>query len=202
MKLENWQSRYESNDIPWDKGSAAPAISQVDKQLPNLLASGTKVLVPGCGLGRDAVEIAAKGCCVTGVDIAPLAVQRATTLAPEGLDVTFLEADLLEPKEGLLSAFDVIWEHTCFCALPPALRRSYVESMWRMLRPNGCLVGVFFINPDEEEQGPPYKASREEICAVFGSHFRIEWEQEPSVHYDGREGREWLMLFHRLDETR
>ena len=59
--LENadsvWEQRYLSNDIPWDKGYAAPPLAEI---LSRLKLTGS-ILVPGCGFGHDVRLLAEAG---------------------------------------------------------------------------------------------------------------------------------------------
>ena len=192
----DWQERYVSGDTPWDNGSAAPSILQMMEEMPTLF-TGKSIFVPGCGIGHDAKVLAKHGLDVVGGDIAPLAIARAKEDNPDGVD--FKEFDILKISDELTGSFDMVWEHTCFCALSPELRADYVASMSKLLKPNGLLLGVFFTNPDVAPgDGPPYKTSCEELREIFSSHFVFEWETEPDAFYPGREGREHLMLFKRL----
>ena len=192
----DWQKRYLSDDTPWDKGAPAPSLARLIEENPNIF-KGKRIFVPGCGIGHDAKELASHGLNVVAGDIAPLAIARAKKLNPNRVD--FRELDILKIPESLLGCFDLVWEHTCFCALEPKLRADYVAAMWRLLKPNGIVLGVFFTNPDVvPTEGPPYKTSCEELREIFGSHFALEWLAEPKDFYKGREGREHLILFKKL----
>lgn len=193
----NWQERYQSGDTPWNKGVPAPSISQLKTQLPNLFKKGKIVLAPGCGFGHDAIAIAQAGPSVTGADLAEMPMVEAAKNSPPELDLTWLTADAFTLPERFPKHFDIIWEHTFFCAINPSTRPQYVESMHKLLKPNGLIAGVFFTNPDTE-QGPPFKATREEIISTLGSHFALEWEATPTHHFPEREGREHIMLFRKL----
>lgn len=199
----DWQQRYVIGDTPWDKGRAAPSLVDLLADRGFLFSGKRGVLVPGCGVGYDARAIAAAGLDVVGVDVAEIAIQRATETLPAELQgrLRYECEDLFSLPASYHAAFDMVWEHTCFCAIRPELRDDYVKAMWRSLRPGGCLLGVFFTNPemDPGEEGPPFKASRDEIRDIFGALFSLEWECEPKSFYDGRAGREWLMLFRRLE---
>lgn len=192
----DWQDRYLRGDTPWDKGTSAPSLSPLIEQKPELFAN-QRVFVPGCGLGHDAKEFAKHGLDVVAADISPFAIERAKEENPHGVD--FRELNILKIDHDLVGFFDIVWEHTCFCALDPNLRSDYVVAMSERLKPNAVLLGVFFTNPDAApNEGPPYKTSRKELCEIFSSHFALEWVDEPKEFYPGREGCEHLMLFKKL----
>lgn len=195
----DWQARYLENDIPWDKGAAAPSLADLLAEDPSLF-SGKKFLVPGCGYGHDAALLSQVAQGVVAMDIADAAVDKGNELYGSLPNLTFKLADLFVSPDPSFAGFDGIWEHTCFCAIDPKMRRDYVEAMWRWLKPGGNLIGIFFTNPDVEPgEGPPFGVSVEEVCDVFDGYFELVSNQEPRSHYDGREGRERLLVFTRLE---
>ncbi|WP_425510085.1 hypothetical protein [Verrucomicrobium spinosum] len=62
------------------------------------------------------------------MDIAPLAVDRARSL-DAGQGVQYVLASLFDLPEELRGKFDLVWEHTCLCALDPALRKA-ISRAW------------------------------------------------------------------------
>src|SRR5208283_3964319 len=111
MSQAFWESRYQSGDMPWEKGEASPGLVDFLAGQPRL-PRGT-VLVPGCGTGHDARVWAAAGFTVTGCDIAPSAVRLAQEkTAAAGLSAQFLLGDFL--ADDALGPFDWIFEHTLF----------------------------------------------------------------------------------------
>jgi SAM-dependent methyltransferase len=195
--MKDWDACYQKEDTPWDKGSAAPPLLEVIERLGAGVFGEGPVLVPGCGLGHDVRVLAKLGLSVMGLDISATAVEKARMQPASGAE-TYEVGDFLSPgwREG--RRFTAIWEHTCFCAIAPALRGSYAEAVAALLPPGGMLVGVFFITPNdpgEDESGPPFQVSTAELDTWFGPWFeRIEgWVPERA--YVGREGREWLAVF-------
>jgi SAM-dependent methyltransferase len=189
----DWDARYAVNDTPWDKGVAAPALSHLVRD--GLFPEGVMVLVPGCGTGHDVAELADLGFETTGLDISNLAISQAETNYPQHRGA-FMTGDLFDPELLKAEAFDVVWEHTCYCAIPPSRRGDYVESVFRLLRPGGLLVALFFTDTQMPEgEGPPHETSREEVVEMFSSHFGLVSEQKPPACYPNREDREWLMVW-------
>jgi methyl halide transferase len=184
-----WNQCYANGNTPWDKGQPAPPLVAWLREH----SLHGRVLVPGCGPGHDAALIAAQGAQVLGLDIAPLTIERARAAYPL---LDWLEGDLFT-HEG---SYDAVFEHTCFCALSPALRADYVAAMKRLLRPGGRLVGIWFINPDLDpgESGPPFPTPLPELEAWFAEGFRIVEDAVPAVAFPGREGRERWRIFERV----
>ena len=67
--------------------------------------------------------------------------------------------------------FDLIYERTFLCALPPDLWPAYVNRMAQLLRPKGKLVGVFLYG--EQDEPPPYPLSSEKARELFGKKFSL-----------------------------
>ncbi len=196
----DWTDRYLQQDTPWDKGTATPVLLEMQRRHPDAFAG--KTVVPGCGTGHDARALAGLGCQVTGLDIAPPAIERARSLDPDQ-SVIFEVADFLDPAPAYHSAFDLLWEHICLCALDPSLRPEYMQAARRVLKPGGIIAGVFFINPemDEGESGPPFGIAEEELKSSWADHgFRIIDSWIPETAFPGRLGRELAMIL--VKETR
>jgi len=187
----DWNARYAEGDTPWDKGSSHPVLSG---SLTRGLLYG-RILVPGCGTGHDARALAVHGLDVTGLDISPLALEAAKS-GPG--NVEFVLGSLFELSPGFASAFDGVFEHTCFCAIDPARRADYVRAIASVLKPGGRLLAVFFLDPGNDGDGPPFGCTRDEIEALFRPFFRVVREESVIPTFAGREGRELLMLMERV----
>lgn len=199
----DWNELYQRGETPWEKGVATPVLAEVQARHPEVFANGTRVLVPGCGVGHDARWIAGHGDCeVTGLDIAPLAIDQARAQAgPAAGSVTYQVQDLFALPAEFGQAFEVVWEHTCLCALDPAMRESYVRVVRSCLRDGGMVAGVFFINPEmgPGETGPPFGISVEKLEALWtGAGFGVLDSWVPAAAYPGREGRERAMILRLL----
>jgi methyl halide transferase len=194
----DWNTCYENKETPWDKGQPTPVLAELMARHPSLLQG--RVLVPGCGLGHDALALSQAGCEVTGADIAALAIEKAIELDVARL-VTYRLVDIFDSPADMIGAFDAIWEHTCLCALDPAWRNQYVAGIKTTLKPGGMVAGVFFINPemDPGETGPPFGISVSELEALWQSvGFTVLDSWVPETGYAGRIGRELAMVLRLL----
>ncbi|YCM46470.1 methyltransferase domain-containing protein [Verrucomicrobiaceae bacterium 227] len=192
----DWNKRYQSGETPWEKGEPHPELPFLLSTHPEILASAASVIVPGCGVGHDAALIrgVSKGA-VVGLDIADKAIERAGARYPE-LEISWQVADLFTWQ----GEYDLVFEHTCFCAIPPDRRPDYVETMARLIPSGGHLVGIFFLDPDlEGEEGPPFGVTLEELEGYFSENFSLEWSQAPQKTFESREGedRELCMVWRR-----
>jgi len=179
----DWESRYQTGDMPWEKGAPSPGLVEYLKHNPPL---DGRILVPGCGFGHDVRAISLPSNEVTGIDIAPSAIRE-----------TYRLADLFNLPPEFLGQFDWVWEHTCFCAIDPAMRRAYAQAVAGALRRDGRLLAVFYLNPDHAGEGPPFGVTPAELDAFFGDAFELEREWTPEKNHPGREGRERMRLLHK-----
>lgn len=192
-----WEERYRNDDTPWDHGLPAPGLREY---LEAHKVTG-HVLVPGCGRGHDARLLSRHGARVTALDLAPTALRRARDLeCEEGLPpsggVAWTLGDFLQPPGAFQGAFDLVFEHTCLCALPPANRAAYLAALLRVLMPHGLLLAIFY---DEEgyDRRPPWPISPEAVERLFGRDFETVSSWTPAIAFDGREGCETMALLRR-----
>lgn len=188
-----WQRRYEEQDTPWDKGGAAPPLMHY---LDRYDIKG-RVLVPGCGRGHDVRALVSRpDCTAIGLDLSPMAVADAQKIPFEtggSSSASFIAGDFFALDPSLYGTFDWLVEHTCFCAIDPALRPDYVASAAKALRPGGKIFAIFFMNPDADA-GPPFGSEKQELDALFGPAFANLEEWVPEVSFPGREKRELVRI--------
>jgi methyl halide transferase len=191
----DWEARYQAGDMPWEKGGAAPPL--VDWLGRNSISG--RILVPGCGSGHDVRALATAGAEPIGIDIAPSAITRAETHPRAGTERYRIENLFHLPPE-LSGVFDVVFEHTCFCAIEPLRRPDYVSAIVAALKPEGRVLAIFYLDPghDHPGEGPPFGVTREELDTLFLPHFELVDEYVPAVSYPGREGREILRVLQRV----
>lgn len=190
-----WDQHYRDKHTPWDHGIPAPAIQEVIEH--GAFATGSEILVIGCGYGHDVRSFADAGYPATGLDLSEAAVNEAR-LVSAGKNVTFMQGDLFDPALPDQKRYDVVWEHTCFCAISVDSRASYVDAVYHLLKPGGVFVGLFYTDTGVPlEEGPPFNVDRDEVSRLFGPKFILEQENLPQRAYENRIGREWLMRWRR-----
>jgi SAM-dependent methyltransferase len=203
--MKNWEASYQAGETPWDHGSAAPPLLELLDERGAALWLGGPVLVPGCGTGHDVRALAAFGIPALGLDLSSTAVERARSLSSNDL-ASYEVGDFLDPAWRKGRSSSAIWEHTCFCAILPGQRVAYAEAVAALLPPGGILAGVFYLTPhdpgEDDEGGPPFKTSVEELDETFAPWFERIDGRVPQRAYPGREGREWIGIFRRLPQAR
>ena len=148
-----------------------------------------QALVPGCGRGHDARALAQAGWAATGLDLAPSSVPLAKRLADEErLTIDYRIGDFLSDEPHKL--FDLVFEHTLFCAIPPVRRDDYVQALRRWLKPGGLYLAVnYMITEDNGE--PPFSTTTAELDERFGEPFELLRRWTPRS-YESREGKELI----------
>lgn len=163
---------------PWDLKGHLGALEEI---LPQLKILKQRIAVMGCGSGHDANYLASLGHIVTAFDFSEEALKNARESYPESQNLKFVQMDLLEPKGQYLNQFDMIFEHTFFCAIDPQKRDRAVQTYRQLLAEDGHLLANFFmITP---EGGPPFGATEWEIERRLEKSFRnlfwTRWRKSP-----------------------
>lgn len=186
QKADSWSGRYVQSDTPWDLGGPHPCI---DWTLPRLKLSKSKFLVAGCGLGHDAAKLKSLGHPTTGLDFSKEAIDKAKALYQ---DVPFLHSDLFVHEKEFEGHYDVVFEHTLFCAVDPGVRAKLVRTWHNLLSDKGHLIGVF--NVCNKRSGPPFGVSEWELEQLLEKYFKIDYWGRLRGQESARPGKE-LFVF-------
>lgn len=193
----DWRGRYEEDHTPWDLGAAHPGLVDWMQRNP---ANGRSALVPGCGRGHDPLALALGGWRVDALDIIDLAGE---TLKGEFTrnGSRFLVTNVLDFDPGGKlgqGMYDLIYEHTIFCAISPQQRVLFGANMARCIKPGGLFLSLLFpTNKPAEEGGPPFRATPAELAGALGGSFELLEDEEWSPTSGGRRWREQRLVFRR-----
>jgi len=131
---EFWDQRYRAPEYIFGTDPNVFLASQVDRFKPK-----DRILDVGCGEGRNSVWLAQLGCDVTGLDVSPLALDKARRLASaRGVAVDFIQTDIRDWQ----------WEPAQFDALvcvfiqfaEPEQRTRLFAGFMATLKASGMLV--------------------------------------------------------------
>lgn len=165
-KQDFWTNIYQTETPGWELGKETPILGAI---LPQLKLNKCRVLVLGAGSGHDAAFFARQGHMVTAVDFSPEAIARMKQNYGMMENLKILQSDVFKLPPELDGRFDLVFEHTCYCAISPDRRNDLVKVWKRALTPKGDLLGVFFVN--EKRMGPPFGGSEWELRERFKNHF-------------------------------
>lgn len=102
---------------------------------------GTRVLLVGCGSGRDLLELARRGCEVTGIDMADVPLRRAREkLQESGLQARLIHAFIEDWP--LDERYDVVWfSWLSYSYIPMSARRvALLSRLSAHVSPGGVVV--------------------------------------------------------------
>jgi SAM-dependent methyltransferase len=151
------------------------------------LVQRKKALVPGCGRGYDVLLLASYGYDAYGADVSQTAIDACNELDQNQAEdaarypikdgsigrgsrnfllADFFNDDLLSHTGG--SKFDVIYDYTFLCAIPPQLRPKWAAKMSSLLAPGGSLICLEFpLAKSPTLGGPPHGLSSDLYVQLF-----------------------------------
>ncbi len=175
-KSKFWNEMYDAQNTPWDRGPH-PSLKYI---LPQLKIPKSRVLVLGCGYGHDAAFLAQNGHFVTGIDFSDEAIDHARRKYGSIPNLKFEKHDLFNLPNSYLNSFDIMFEHTCYCAIDPGMRSEIVKIWRNCLADQGHLLGIFFVH--NSYSGIPYGGTewelRERLKSRFLFLFWTRWHGE------------------------
>ncbi len=180
----SWSIRYAMSQTPWDLGEPhAELVTRLDDDPGLGTGAPGRALVPGCGSGYDAEAMADAGWSVTALDFAASAQKLVE--AKLGDRGEFVLGDLFEYQPT--DPFDLVLDHTCFCAIDPHRRPEYGQAAAGWLKPGGRFVSIVFPKGKPVEHGgPPHAMTTEDLRVALGAAFAMVADDEADCS-----GRRW-----------
>lgn len=205
----DWASRYDVEDTPWDLGGPHPELSvrlQDGRLAPDRVSGGGagsgagsgpggRVLVPGAGRAHDALALARRGWTVTALDLVGAVADRVgPELERHGGRYVTADAFTWEPEEGA-APFDLVWDHTFFCAIDPSMRAAWGARARSLVAPGGRYAALVFpVGKPAAEGGPPFGMDAKAVLDALGASFRAVEDEPVQRSVPRRTWRErWLM---------
>jgi methyl halide transferase len=179
MPDHDWNEHYASGQMPWDSDEPDPAL--VATVEAGTIPAG-RALEVGCGTGTNALWLAAHGFNALGVDVSPLAIDRARAkMGDAAIACRFEVLDFLKDRpEG---PFDFVFDRGCFHVFDaPEVRARFAALVAAVLTPGGLwlsLIGSTEGAP--RDTGPPRRSARDIASAVEPA---LEIVQLRSIHFD------------------
>jgi methyl halide transferase len=165
----DWNDCYRDGNLPWDTGRPS---SELQRVLSQHAIQPCRALDIGCGTGSSSVWLAQQGFEVTGLDVAPLAVERAEERArAAGVKARFRTADVLhmpDPEE----LFGFFFDRGCYHAVRRTSPTEYAPAMARQLAAGGRGLILAGNAREPHTPGPPV-VTEEQIRGELGLAFQI-----------------------------
>jgi len=145
-----------------------------EREMIPFIAPGDRVLVAGCGTGRDLLALAAMGCPATGVDPVPGAIATARRIVREQrLDVPvhvgFFDEMSLEGEYDI-----VTFSGTCYGYIPERARRlAALRKAAALLTPSGRIF-ITYVRCHQHAWRRSVSVGR-----LAGRLWRADWRVEP-----------------------
>ncbi len=183
----HFDDAYAAGVPPWDIGRAQPRFAK-------LLAAGPlqgPVLDVGCGTGENTIAVAATGVEALGVDLAPLAIERARDKALQrGSSAKFERADALD-LSALGRTFATVIDCAVFHVFDDPDRARYIASLAAVTRTGGRYYVLVFSDREPTEWGGPRRVSAGELEAAFASGWKLHTLEatkfDTNIHEHGGE---------------
>jgi SAM-dependent methyltransferase len=164
-----WNDRYRDGNLPWDTGRPS---SELQRVLSENSIQPCRALDIGCGTGTNSVWLAQQGFEATGIDLAPLAVERAKERAhAAGINAQFVAADVLH-RPDLGGPFDFFFDRGCYHAVRRDAPDQYAPAVARQLAAGGRGLILAGNAREPHDPGPPV-VTEEEIRNELGAEFQI-----------------------------
>ncbi|KAG0338767.1 hypothetical protein BG004_007090 [Podila humilis] len=170
-----WNELWRRDIHPWDNEVPSPALVEVIEQKPikDQIPKTGNVLVPGCGRGVDVFYLGNPNRKAYGLDISPIAVQQCKDIRtkkgiPES-QAEFIDGDFFN-FETPTGGFQLIYDYTFFCAIPPELRTAWGARMAEITSKDGILITLMF-PIGTHTTGPPFAVSVDSYHSVLDSNF-------------------------------
>ena len=165
-EMRRW-SGFHATDREVDSGLMDWEAALADEYVP----SGSRVLVVGCGTGRDVVALARRGCRVAGVD----PVSSAVAFARRTLTSLRLEAELLVgfvEDHRWPPHFDVVWfSWFSYSYIPSPSRTQALQRATDALAPGGRIILTAYRYPPTERLSV--------VGRAVGRWMRNDWHVTP-----------------------
>lgn len=163
----DWNEYYRDGHPPWDTGRPS---SELQRVLQQHAIPPCRALELGCGTGANSVWLAGQGFEVTGVDVAPLAVEQAEGRArAAGVQAHFLIADLLHLPD-LGDPFAFFFDRGCYHAVRHSAPQQYAPAVARRLAPGARGLILAGNAREPHNPGPPVVTEdqiRHELTSTF-----------------------------------
>jgi len=175
MKNE-YDERYDQPGYYWGVNPSLSCFEVLRRKPPD---RHVRLLVIGCGEGRNAVFFARNGYDVTAFDLSAKGVEKARQMAGRAsVALNVFQADINEYR--LSEEFDVLFSTGVLHYIPESLRPEVFENYKRFTSPDGLNVFSVFVEKPFVPEAPDEEATAQRwISGELFTHYH-DWRIEVS----------------------
>lgn len=188
MEHQFWHERWEQNQIGFHQQEINTYLNSHWAELG--LPDGAPVFVPLCGKSLDMLWLRGQGHAVLGIDISDLAlsaffqenqlsprIRRDARFSHYELDnLHLLGGDFFALTPDDLGNITAVYDRAALIALPPEMRRDYVDQMARLLPAGARILLITLEYPDGMLKGPPFSVGQDEVEALYQRGFEVSFK--------------------------
>jgi len=198
---EDFEARFRGGDTPWEDPHPWMGLNEL---FGRLVPPGARVLDVGCGLGTNALRLAALGYRVLGVDVSPTAIEQARARRDAaGADCDFRCVDFIADDCG---SCDVVFDRGCLHGFADATGRAgFAATVAVALPPGGLWIDVSGSrdngdSPDVVRELALPRLTLADLAAATEPHFEgVEITQGVYGATPDTDFRAWVGVFRRRD---
>ena len=189
-----WEECYKTNQLTWDIGAPTPFLIEFlknDKSLRN-----KKICVLGCGMGHDVIEFAKYHNEVHAIDFVEDAINHLECIKKDKpYNIVPKLMDIFDLGNIYKSYFDVVYEYTCYCAIPVNKRKDYRKMVYKILSNEGLYIGILFpVGKKHSEGGPPFGVDIKSTKEKFMRYFKLLSCNTNPISIERRLGKEKVII--------
>ncbi|MCC7439023.1 MAG: thiopurine S-methyltransferase [Armatimonadetes bacterium] len=189
MEPSFWEARWRKNQIGFHLDEINPMLIAYLDSLN--LRHGDTVLVPMCGKSLDMLYLRNQGFRVIGVELSELAArsffaennlaftesQLGDFLRFESEGIIILCGNIFHLRSDHIADAVASYDRAALVALPPEMRRKYVDHLSHILPASFKTLLITFKYPQHEMSGPPFSVEEAEVRQLFS-----RWESIELLH--------------------
>jgi methyl halide transferase len=169
-KQDRFIDRYKDGNTPWDlKRPDFNLIEVVEKEFLNI----GNALVVGCGTGDNSIFLSKSGFNTTGIDLSPLAIEKAKAKSEDLNNCNFKVMDFLKGNIEK-NFYDFVFDRGCFHTFYEKHERdAFAKKVYDSLKPDSFWLSLLG-NSDEKSDGSgPPRLNVRDISGIVEPLFEI-----------------------------
>lgn len=190
---EGWDERYISGVAPWDSGRSDLHLARVVEE--HDVEPGAALEI-GCGTGTNLIWLAQRGFEVTGLDLSPVAVERAQDKAARaGVEARLMAADFLE-DEVPAGPYGFVYDRGCWHMFDDDdVRARFAARVAGLLAPGGIWHSLLGSTDGPQRTTGPPRRSAVQIVSALEPRFEILELRSTTFDRDHEiQARAWVMV--------